>query len=393
MVVMSFYLGPYVDRWSPASWQDVVSAAASGTLDEKIWVELKAAVPPHSDTANLESAKDMASLAVEGGLLLIGIRDNDSNAGEVVGTELAGLGHRLEQVARDRIHPPLVIRHFDLADPARPEWGCLLVVVDASQTAPHMVDDSYWGRTAKGKRRLPDVDVRQILDRNARTRAKFREQLDGFVDSRPLKVDGCIYLVAHPRNGRPELFDVDDRQAISQLILGADRKPANAQYSWWWTEPPEIHPVVDGVELRFFDPAALDEIGRSPRGVTMHFGALDDSGTISVCVNDMVSWEGTTFPQLHIEGVEQITAATVALAGAVADTCGYAGTWDFGVVVSDTAGARAARAERGSVRYARRAFPDDRYVRTTQTTSAELCDASSAVTDRLLVPLRRVAGS
>lgn len=110
---MSYYLGPARDRWAPSSWSDVVSAAASGVLDETQWVEIKAALPPSSKPANLELARDLASLAVDGGLLVVGIQDDNGAAGKVVGTELSGLAERVDQVSRDRVHP---------GSGSRPRW-------------------------------------------------------------------------------------------------------------------------------------------------------------------------------------------------------------------------------------------------------------------------------
>lgn len=161
---MSYYLGSSNQRWMPTTWQHILDAAEAGILDETQWVELKAAIPPKSPAANLELARDLAALAGEGGLLIVGIKDSGGRADEVCGTELAGLGDRIDQVSRDRIHPPLVVRPVEITDPDRPGSGCVLVLVNASSEAPHMVDGRYWGRGATGKRPLLDSDVRKILD-------------------------------------------------------------------------------------------------------------------------------------------------------------------------------------------------------------------------------------
>lgn len=68
----SAYLGPDKGRWTPATWEDVIAAAASGLLDETHWVDLKRELPTHKRTHNTELAQDLASLAVDSGLLVIG---------------------------------------------------------------------------------------------------------------------------------------------------------------------------------------------------------------------------------------------------------------------------------------------------------------------------------
>jgi hypothetical protein len=50
----SFYLGPRRSRFQAETWDDVVTAAAAGVLDETHWVELKETVPLSSKPANLE---------------------------------------------------------------------------------------------------------------------------------------------------------------------------------------------------------------------------------------------------------------------------------------------------------------------------------------------------
>jgi hypothetical protein len=96
----SAYLGPEKGRWTPTAWSDVVEAAAGGLLDESHWVDLKQELPAGKRTHNTELAQDLASLAVDGGLLVVGVEDHDSRAGKVCGVELARLADRVDQVAR-----------------------------------------------------------------------------------------------------------------------------------------------------------------------------------------------------------------------------------------------------------------------------------------------------
>lgn len=112
-------LGPDHGMWRPRTWQDIVSAAADGLLDESRWVdlkrELKAGRPGNNDLA-----VDVAAMSLEGGMLLYGVIDHESRAGEVVGVELAGLADRVDQVTRMKVHPPVIVRSVPIEDPARP---------------------------------------------------------------------------------------------------------------------------------------------------------------------------------------------------------------------------------------------------------------------------------
>ena len=125
---ISAYLGQDKGRWAPKDWSAVVEAAAGGLLDESHRLELKRELPSANRASNTELAKDLASLAVDGGLLVIGIEDRDSRAGNVCGVLLAGLADRVDQVARDKVRPSLVVRSHPIADPDRPnpEWAACL---------------------------------------------------------------------------------------------------------------------------------------------------------------------------------------------------------------------------------------------------------------------------
>jgi hypothetical protein len=78
-----------------------------GKLDETHWLELKREIPT-TKGSNAELARDLASLAVDGGLLIIGIEEVDlGRVGAIVGTDLAGLAERVDAIARSRVDPPL----------------------------------------------------------------------------------------------------------------------------------------------------------------------------------------------------------------------------------------------------------------------------------------------
>lgn len=75
MSVHSFYVGPGNPPLRISQWNDLVAAAETGTLAETQWVELKGAIPASSSAANLELARDLASLSVDGGVLIVGVKD------------------------------------------------------------------------------------------------------------------------------------------------------------------------------------------------------------------------------------------------------------------------------------------------------------------------------
>lgn len=201
---MLHYLGPTVGRVPLSSWHEVEAAAQGGLLEETQWVELKEMPSPSNKATNTELGKDLASMSVHGGVLIFGVRDKTF---DVVGCDVSGLVDRISQVASLRVHPPLSpIIYPAVSHPDDPEKAVLVVEVPPSQQAPHMVDDSYWGRSSNGKRKLSDAEVRGLLQNRASTETAFKERLLDMVDDDPLARlvvghptgNGHLYLLAEP---------------------------------------------------------------------------------------------------------------------------------------------------------------------------------------------------
>jgi Putative DNA-binding domain len=246
------YLGPAKGRWTPNVWSDVAEAAAGGLLDESHWVDLKQEVPAGKRTHNTELAQDLASLAIDGGLLVVGVEDHDSRAGKVCGVELARLADRVDQVARDKVRPSLVVRSHEVPDPDRPGWGCLLVHVPPSAEAPHMVDYIYYGRGDRANVRLSDEQVRAIIEDRRRSRTDVTAALRRMADDDPITADerqlGHLYLLAQPETGAEEalvefLARHDAARLIQDLIGSVVRERGSGTPAF----DPDLHRLLDWV--------------------------------------------------------------------------------------------------------------------------------------------------
>lgn len=138
------------------------------------------------------------------------MEDHDSRAGKVCGVELAKLADRVDQVARDKVRPSLVVRSHAVPDPDRPGWGCLLVHVPPSAQAPHMVDYIYYGRGDRANVRLGDEQVRAILEARQRGRLDVATELLRMVDDDPIsgieRQLGHLYVLAQPEIAAEEML-------------------------------------------------------------------------------------------------------------------------------------------------------------------------------------------
>jgi Schlafen, AlbA_2 len=386
-------------------WSDVVEAAAGGLLDESHWVDLKRELPAGKAKSNTELAQDLASLAVDGGMLVIGVEDNNSRAGTVCGAQLDKLADRVDQVARSKVRPPLTVRSTEMPGPDRPGWGCLLVHVPPSAEAPHMVDYVYYGRGDRANIRLSDEQVRAILDGRARTKADVLAELRRMVADDPLPDDvrecGHLYLVAQPEYAGAE--------ALLELLTGADAGRLILE---------SIAAVVRERGEPGFQPDVRDLYGPTPRAEGLAFTSYhpeDGIRTEQVMIELVVREDGGirlicgrgVYPEVprfmlpsagppravHALLVLGLTHAVVALAGRLADEhAGYQGTWRLGLRMDRLRGAvpldliAKAPFGRGNP------YSRDDYERGTSAATEELVMTPQAVTERLVAPLLRGLG-
>jgi hypothetical protein len=403
----SAYLGPEKGRWTPAQWSDVVEAATGGLLDESHWVDLKQELPTGARTHNAELAKDLASLAVDGGLLLIGIEDHNSYAGNVRGVELAGLADRVDQVARDRVRPSLVIRSHEISDPDRPGWGCLLVHVPPSAEAPHMVDYVYYGRGDRANIRLGNEQVRAIIETRRRGRTDVIAELRGLADDDPIAGDkrqlGHLYLLAQPEAASDEiLLELLARGDAVQVLEGIIRQVISDRGSAPSGFEPDANrlghriPLAEGMGLTSYHPD--DGPGREQGLLVL---VIREDGGIRLTCGRGTDAVGGPFPRQRptmaviVMLVLGLTHFVAALAGRLSDEfAAYQGQWRLGVRMDRLRGAVPLDLLQGGDLLHRPGNPYSRddFEKVTSASTEELVNAPHAVAERLLAQLLRGLG-
>lgn len=392
----SFYAGPGRDRLLLRTWGDVEVAAGAGLLAESAWIELKEAVPATSKAANRELAKDLASLSVDGGLLVVGVTDAEH---DVVGCpgDPSALRTRVTQVAA-AISPPLFV---DVDIFTKEDGGRVLhlavVRVPASGSAPHMVDGQYWGRTAEGKRPLPDPEVTRLMaERRLRPRHLERDLRGVEEDLGPLG-DGLprhahlIFVAAPTGAAGTTVTDALQEDFPPQVVnQAADFSPAWGSWSSLGRNF-AFHPdgiLLSSDDLRF---GQRSEEEYAFRILLRNDGAVlgVGGGASHTMTHERIDGEFESIVCGYLlEGVHVLSR----LAGYLAtERLGYWADWDVGLLVSGIHGLYATdRYYDGSLEH--HAFPRPEYHRQTHATTRELLEQPAAVTQRLLLPMLRTLG-
>jgi hypothetical protein len=150
-------------------------------LVENHFLELKREIPPGKGN-NQELAADLASLAVDGGTIIVGVAQRENDAPALVPQPLGGLRERIAEVARTIPDPPLPVTVDRLPSAGDDAIGYLVIHVPASPNAPHMVGGRYRGRGDATKLVLSDPEVRRLhalhRDDEADPDAMIRAEID-----------------------------------------------------------------------------------------------------------------------------------------------------------------------------------------------------------------------
>lgn len=182
--------------WIPKTEQEIVDAVTSGSLEESVIFDAKKEI----SSRNQEIAKDVAAMANDGGVLIYGIDEDTQGRPTVLHPiPLAGQPERITSIVQTSIAEPPRIVISTIPTAADPTRGYIVVVVPASERAPHMVvvkgDNRYYGRTATGNTPLSEAEVARLYERRQHWQVDREVLLTEEVERSPFPPhDGIAYL-------------------------------------------------------------------------------------------------------------------------------------------------------------------------------------------------------
>lgn len=406
---MDVYLSPQQPRWRPTSQTDLQAAIDSGLFDETHRLEAKKLVEPGKG-ANRELARDLASFAVDGGTIIIGI-DEDKTAGtfSLAPQPLQGLTERVESVAYTIPDPPLSLVVDSIPSGAGDGTGYLLVHVPASPSAPHMVDGRYLGRGEKQKRYLTDPEVARLHALRRRVDLDVRTVIEGEIQRDPFPADGLhahLFLVAEPTAPRPEMMvSTLDREDWRESVVGLLEKAAAeslgiGDFSPGLRDAHDLHRRAGGVAACAYgltaartpnpdasnaEVYALDIEFLHDGGLRIFMGRLSDT----MRRHSMDTAREVVFEVAAVRFVRHL----IKLVTLVADTTGYLGSWGLGFAAVGLRGSPShTTANNWMASHEGSAYDRDDEIRVTVATYPELQQHPGHVTDRLVGRFLRTYG-
>ncbi len=212
--------------WIPKREEEITQAVSAGALEETTISEVKRELP----TKNNEIAKDVAAMANDGGILIYGIDEDEHGFPRIPHPiPLEGQRERITSIVQTSIaEPPAVMIHA-IPTTADPTKGYIVVVVPASERAPHMVvvkgEHRYYGRTATGNIPLTEGEVARLYERRNHWEVDRDALLAEEIAQVPFparKEFAYLHIIARPVLCEESLLEraANSKQAIQGMLQG-----------------------------------------------------------------------------------------------------------------------------------------------------------------------------
>jgi hypothetical protein len=379
-------------QWIPTT-EDELRAALSGcVLVESHYVDFKALIAS-GDKANLGIAIDLASFAVDSGIIVVGV-DESTDPPTFAPVALTGLKERVDQIGRSRVDPPLLVVCAEIPAAGRPGEGCLVIAVPASPMAPHMVDSIYRGRGDTTNIRLSDAEVRRIRDQRRQGEfdilAILRDEITRDPIAGETRQNGHLFVVAEPVFADAEMLLSVAGDKWREWLHGSFRNGAPRLTADWAPDITSAVRVVRGARgwaMRSWD-GERSNAAKDREDGTIELEVHENGGIrlYSARATDVLRGDVVVFVDPLIFG---LVWRVVDWARTIAGQTGFVGNWRFAVGLTRVGGARSlVVAQRGFLSQGT-PFDADEHEEWTEATFAELTGEPDRVVERLVGRLNR----
>ena len=389
--------------WLPSTEAQIEAGLASGDVPEGHFLDFKRELGP-TPGSRKETAQDIASFAIDGGVLIVGVAEPESGKYELAPVPLDNLSERAEQIAANRPDPGLSVRTTVIPSASDPTLGYLVIEIPPSPGAPHMVDGRYWGRSERTKRQLGNDEVVRLHMRRTDQEQRLRDALVAERKREPKGLaGGRMFLVAEPLQAPSTLareYARGEPAAVRSLIFGTEHLvPPSAQQSYLApTGARRTERRAQGIAATTLDTGRAAPDFDGSLDVEVQF-----SGAVRALVSNLTYHEDhDRLPSGITHVLEDTTVAwchrMVAWAKALGDQLGYRGPWGFGILVVGLAGARAMpdgyerRFRLSAFASNLPAYDADEFERVATATYQEMETEPKAVVDRLVGDLIHTLG-
>lgn len=388
-----------MDRVLPPTWRPSSEAELEAALNEGAFTETPKREAKQQLRSSKDQAKDMASFAIDGGLIVVGVREIKTEGRfELAPVEWADqILETPARIAASSCDPPLQVS-VDWLDSDQPGYGYLLIEVPASPLAPHMAGGAYYGRGDREKRRLSDAEVERLIRARDTSldvvRTALREQVEK--DPFPEGDLAHLHVLALPSRRIPGMFKAWTAAEDAQpLLFDLVRDGVSQRTRQRAGEAARVAPTFGDLVSGFRTAGGVGIASQaSTSGITAWEGSdlrfvVRERGEVSLYCGRAA--DRRSGRNLFFDGALAFRVrAFLDLLASLSEDAVYGGSWDVGVTVTNTHGVSSWNGDR---RFASGTEYDaERYEQVTRVPQLELEKPGSA-TDRLVGELLRSLGN
>lgn len=382
-------------------------AIDEGSFVESHFLDAKASTGD-SDGERKETARDLASFSLDGGVLVIGVaEDKKTSTFSLAPIPLGGLMEKLEQIAATRIDPPLYVKPHELTSGQSPSLGYLVVEVPPSPNAPHMTDGRYYTRGERTKRQMADTEVGRLHQSRRHENELIIDLLRAEMDRDPVAAEirqhGHVYLVAEPLNATPGMAETLVRNPQGTRlneILHASNYLSLESVTGYAPSAPAMRTSTTRSRGAGFTttPDGKREVTEAYREVYLSDVEFHEDGGIRAVVGrgtgDWTTNGNQEAPEVVFDGIAVGYAhRLVYWASQIGNETGYRGAWGLGLAVDRLKGRSSSLYYASFNGFGASQYDRDEYLQTTVARFDELTEHPRVVAGRLVGRLLRGLGT
>lgn len=388
--------------WTPRTEKDLRAASNNGLLEETHYLDIKRELESGSESArkaaNKKFAADIAAFSLDGGTIVIGV-DEDTSPPSLHPVKLDGLAERVEQIAAYGVDEGVAISVDEIEAVGNSGYGYLIVHVPASPRAPHMANEKYYGRGDRTNRVLSAPEVRRLHEKQLELQRDVLietwavlNEIHGEVPGNP--PSPMMILLAEPLGPYDSLLvplaDSVDWSSIVLEVVTAAVVPERQDFVPN-LKTPSLCRRPGGVAAT----TGMSDGGRFPSPSRVRAAELvfHESGVLALASERPVDRRNFG-PSVILETlVLGHTDLMMRVVSEVAARFGFAGSWRFGLIVTQLRGAVSCKLAEERLHHTGQGYMRDNYESSTTATLMELQKHPEQVVDRLVSSLLRSLGS
>lgn len=346
--------------WVPDSAEQIEGASVAGDLPETSSFDAKRELPA-TPKKNADLATDVAAMAMDGGVLLYGVAEDEHGRPTIPAPfPLVGGADRIGQIVSTGIAevPYIDVREYPRTED--PSTGYIAVLVPQSPRAPHQVTIGgnlrFYGRGAKGNRPLTEGEVARLYERRQSWAVDRERVLAEVIEHAPVAERvGLGYIHAFVRPVVPDLgmFEratevIGSHREMHQRLLNSVHSttlrgqygPSLEQASHFTRRGADEWRLSNASER--YDDLAANEVITSSVFLSIN---IDGRGAL-FCGRATDTTIGSDTPLIIEVLIAGNLEAFFASMAAIYEAAGYHGHLDVGVAITGIQGARSERRER-----------------------------------------------